>query len=433
MNHSRPVALLAALGMLMALALGSTLWPGSTTPATAQPGQPGPPPPPPFTTPNTDACQYALAPPPAVDSSEVPLPGNTSPPPLPRPASAVGGPELGRCGLITPAGAPPVPGGISAASWVLADLDSGQVLAAKDPHGLHRPASTLKLFTAGVVLNTLPLDEALTGTQADADVEGSSVGVGPGGKYTVRDLLLGLLLESGNDAAHALATPMGGDAATVRAMNTLAATLGAADTRAVTPSGLDGPGMSTSAYDLALIFRHDIANPTFAQLIRQPATLFPGYGKNPPFLIANQDKLLADYPGAIGGKNGFTNDARQTYVGAAQRGGRRLVATLMAGERVPLTPEKQAAALLDYGFALPSGPQIGELVPPGFVVSAPSATTTSATPTSAAPADAGPAAAGLSSSDGRRGFNGARGLALLGVGVMLCLLGAAWRARRRRR
>ncbi len=422
MKHARPLALLAAVAVMLVLAVSSTVAAG------AQPGhsQPPPPPPPtPFTTPNTDACPFATAPPPVIDASEVPQPGQTAPLPLPRPASPLGGPQLGRCGVITGAGSPPVPTGISSAAWLVADLDTGKVLAAKDPHGLHRPASTIKLLTAAVVLDKLPLDEVITGTQAAADTEGSSVGVGPGGRYTVRELLLGLLMESGNDAAHALAMRMGGEAATVQAMNTLAASLGAFDTRAVTPSGLDGAGMSTSAYDLALIFRHDIANPTFAQLTATRTMLFPSFGDKPPFLIANQDLLLDDYPGAIGGKNGFTDDARQTYVGAAQRGGRRLVVTLMAGERLPLTPEQQAMALLDYGFALPPTTNIGGLVAPG--TPRPSASVTAAAPPDGQPANA--ASAPVSPG------GGVSPLAVLAVGVimLLCLVGAVWRARRLRR
>lgn len=334
--------------------------------------------------------------------------------------------------MITPAGAPPVPEGISAASWVVGDLDSGKVLAAKDPHGLYRPASTLKLFTAAVALKALPLDEVLTGTQADADAEGSSVGMGPGGRYTVRELLLGLLLESGNDAAHALAARLGGDAATVAAMNALAASLGAADTRAVTPSGLDGPGMSTSAYDLALIFRHDIANPTFAQLTVTSNSLFPGYADKPAFLIGNQDRLLTDYRGAIGGKNGFTDDARHTYVGAAQRGGQRLVVTLLAGERLPLAPEQQAIALLDYGFAQPGAAGIGTLVAPGTVVTQRSVipTTTTAAAADVGALASGALAAGASAPEPAQRSN-IRGWTLLGGGfiVALCLLTAARRLR----
>lgn len=420
-NPARPLALLAAIAVILALALASTMTAGAQPVLT----QPSPPPPPPIVTPNTDACPFALTPPPVIDLSEVPQPGQGPPAALARPVSPVGGGQLARCGLVTIPGSPAVPQGISSASWVLADLDSGQVLAAKDPHGRYRPASTLKLLTAAVALNALPLGEVITATQADADVEGSRVGVGPGGRYTVRELMLGLLLQSGNDAAHALAARMGGDAATVRAMNALAASLGATDTRAITPSGLDGPGMSTSAYDLALIFRHDIANPVFAQLASTPTVLFPGYADKPPFAITNQDHLLTDYPGAIGGKNGFTNDAGQTYVGAAQRGGRRLVATLMDGTRIPFAPEQQAPALLDYGFALAPGAAVGELVVPG---SAPPSAATTTSPAPPGPvAAAAPAAAAHSSTSTRR-------LALLGVGLMvlLCLLGAARRAHRRR-
>ncbi len=426
-NRARSLALVAAVGATLTLALASTMV-ASAQSAPMRPAPMQPVPPPPFTTPNTDACPFATTPPPVIDLSEVPQPEQTVPPPVPRPANPIGGTLLGQCGLITVANGPAVPEGISSASWVIADLDSGHVLAAKDPHGRYRPASTLKLFTAAVALNALPLDEVITGTQEDADVDGSRVGVGPGGRYTVRDLLLGLLLQSGNDAAHALAARMGGHAATVAAMNTLAASLGATDTRAVTPSGLDGPGMSASAYDLALIFRYDIANPVFAQLAATPSTLFPGYGDKPPFVIANQDQLLTDYPGALGGKNGFTNDARQTYVGAAQRDGRRLMVTLMAGERLPLSPEQQAAALLDYGFALPPATSIGELVAPG------SARPSPATAASAAAEPDGPAAATTAPTtlEHHPWMNGRR-LILLGFGLLasLCLLAAVRRVRRR--
>lgn len=317
---------------------------------------------PPFTTPDTAACPYASTPGPAVDASEAPAPGASAPEPLPVPDPPVGGDALGGCGLISPAGAPAPPEGISAASWVVADLDTGQVLAAKDPHARHRPASTLKLLTTQLVLRTLPLDQVVTGTQADADAEGSAVGVGPGGTYSVETLLTGLLLKSGNDAAHALAAAMGGVPETVSAMNELATTLGALDTRAVTPSGLDGPGQVTSAYDLALLFRADLADPTFTSLVGTVRSTFPGYGGRPGFEIDNDVSLLTTYPGAIGGKPGFTDDARHTYVAAARRDGRRLVVTLMNGERQPLTISEQAAALLDWGFARPAGSGVGELV-----------------------------------------------------------------------
>src|SRR5699024_214389 len=114
-------------------------------------------------------------------------------------------------------------------------LDTGQVLAAKDPHGRHRPASTIKTLLAAVALDELDLDTVLTATAADANVEGSRVGIGPGGRYSVHMLLRGLMMNSGNDAARVLAGDMGGTEATTAAMNDLAEHLGALDTRAATP------------------------------------------------------------------------------------------------------------------------------------------------------------------------------------------------------
>jgi serine-type D-Ala-D-Ala carboxypeptidase (penicillin-binding protein 5/6) len=269
---------------------------------------------------------------------------------------------MGECGLVLPAGAPDPPVGITAASWLIADADSGEVLAAKDPHARNRPASTLKLLTALLAVDHLSPDQVVTGTEEDANEDGSRVGVGPGGHYTVRQLLTGLLLVSGNDAAHALADQLGGVNATVTHMNELAAQLGARDTRAATPSGLDGPGMSASAYDLALAFRQVLNRPLLVELLGTREAPFPGFGNKPGFMVSNDNKLLRTYPGALGGKTGFTDDARHTQLDAAQRGGRRLMVVLMRGEQRPVSMSEQAARLLTYGFALPSGHPVGRLV-----------------------------------------------------------------------
>jgi D-alanyl-D-alanine carboxypeptidase (penicillin-binding protein 5/6) len=269
---------------------------------------------------------------------------------------------MAECGLILPDGAPPPPDGISAASWLVADATSGEVLAARDPHDRHRPASTIKLLTALLAAQRLPADQVVTATQADASQEGSRAGIGPGGTYTVRQLLTGLLLVSGNDAAHALAEQLGGVAATVEQMNKLAATLGALDTRTASPSGLDGPGMSTSAYDLALVFRQALRNPLLFELLNTAQTDFPGFGDRPGFRMGNDNRLLANYPGAMGGKTGFTDDARHTYLGAAIRDGRPLIVVLLRGEQRPVPMWEQATHLLDYGFTLPRGRGVGVLV-----------------------------------------------------------------------
>lgn len=309
-----------------------------------------------------DACPYQISTPPAVDSSEVPTAGDP-PQPLAVPSDPVGGDALGGCGVITAPGTPPVPNDVSAESWLVADLDSGDVIAAKDPHGRHRPASIIKVLIATEALRELPIHKVVAGTVDDASAEGTRVGIGQGGHYSIGDILHGLLMHSGNDAAHALAMQMGGMDATLTKLNDLAGKLGGRDTRVATPSGLDGPGMSTSAYDIGLFYRYAWQNPTFAEIVSTQKFDFPGRG-DAGYPIENDNQLLYNYPGAMGGKTGYTDDAGQTFVGAANRDGRRLVAVLMRGTRQPIAPWEQAAHLLDYGFASAPGTKVGTLIEP---------------------------------------------------------------------
>ncbi len=267
------------------------------------------------------------------------------------------------CGVITAPGTPPLPGDVSAEAWLVADLDTGDMIAARDPHGRHRPASIIKVLVAMQAIRDLPLHKVVPGTQEDANAEGTKVGVGEGGFYSINDLLHGLLMHSGNDAAHALAMQLGGMDTTLTKLNTLASKLGARDTRAATPSGLDGPGMSTSAYDIGLFYRYAWQNPIFASIVNTQEFPFPGRG-DAGYPIENDNKLLANYPGALGGKTGYTDDAGQTFVGAANHDGRRLVAVLMRGTRQPIAPWEQAAHLLDYGFATAPGTKVGTLIEP---------------------------------------------------------------------
>jgi len=263
---------------------------------------------------------------------------------------------------VQPVGSVPIPDG-PAQTWLVADLDSGRVLAARDENLRHPPASTIKVLLSLVVLDELNLDSTVVADAADSHVECSCVGVMAGHTYTTRQLLDGLLLVSGNDAANTLAHMLGGLDATVAKMDAKAASLGAVNTHAATPSGLDGPGGSgwSTAHDLAVIFRAAMANPVFAQITAEPSAVFPGDGGDHP--ITNRDELLTRYPGAIGGKTGFTDAARKTFVGAAARGGRRLVVAMMYGlvrEGGP-TYWDQAGGLLDWGFALNPQSGIGTL------------------------------------------------------------------------
>jgi serine-type D-Ala-D-Ala carboxypeptidase (penicillin-binding protein 5/6) len=263
---------------------------------------------------------------------------------------------------VQPVGSVPIADG-PAQTWLVADLDSGQVLAARDQNVRHPPASTIKVLLALVALDQLSLDSTVVADQTDSQVECNCVGVKAGRTYTARQLLDGLLLVSGNDAANALAHMLGGPDAAIAKMDAKAASLGAVNTHASTPSGLDGPGGSgwSTAHDLAVIFRAAMADPVFAQITAEPSAVFPGdHGDQP---IVNQDELLQRYPGAIGGKTGFTDAARKTFVGAAARGGRRLVVAMMYGlvrEGGP-TYWDQAGNLLDWGFALNPQAAVGVL------------------------------------------------------------------------
>ena len=135
----------------------------------------------------------------------------------------------------------------------------------------------------------------------------------------------------------------------------------------MTPSGLDGKGQFTSAYDLALIAREDFANADFRKYVLTRTAQMPAQPKlkQNGFQFQNENKLIFNYPGALGGKTGFTTVARHSYVGAAQRNGRRLVVTLLGAEAHPLRGWQQGEALLDWGFSLPKDASVGHLVTPG--------------------------------------------------------------------
>jgi D-alanyl-D-alanine carboxypeptidase (penicillin-binding protein 5/6) len=269
----------------------------------------------------------------------------------------VGGEALGSPRIVTGTGAPPVPQ-VSAAAWVVADADTGEVLGARNAHGRYLPASTLKTLTAVALLPGLDLRRTYTPTFEDVNIEGSRVGLVQSVRYPVGKLAEAMLVVSGNDAANALANAAGGVPQTVHAMNATAQRLQAFDTTARNPSGLDAPGQVTSAYDLALIARAGLKDPTFARYVATLRDRVPAPGGR-QFEIYNHNKLLTRYQGNIGIKTGYTIAARHTYVGAARRNGRTVVVTLLKAET--LYPD--ATALLDWGFAA-----LGRTVPVGRLV-----------------------------------------------------------------
>lgn len=299
-------------------------------------------------------------------------PPRPSPPPDVPAQRRIGGDKLDTAGLVVPVGVSDPPAN-TAISWLVADLDSGQVLGACGAHEYGTPASVQKLLLAATFIEKLDPAQVVTVIHEDVDIpkDSSAVGLVEGGQYSVETLWLGLLLQSGNDAANVLAR-LGGEgnmAAGVEAMNRHAKWLGAYQTHAVTPSGYDGPGQFTSAYDLALIARDCFANELFK---RYELTLRTQIPPQPPnyngFEIQNENQLIYQYPGALGGKTGFTSLARHTYVGVAERNGRRLVATLLGAEPRPVRGWAQGAALLDWGFSLPADASVGRLVHPQDVM-----------------------------------------------------------------
>jgi D-alanyl-D-alanine carboxypeptidase (penicillin-binding protein 5/6) len=281
-----------------------------------------------------------------------------------------GGHRLASRGLVAPAGAPALPKGIGASGWILADLDSGAVLAARDPHGRYQPASILKVLTALTVAPHLPGQRVVTVSPAAAAAEGSAVGLLAGASYSVDQLFAALLLVSANDAAAALAQANGGVAPTVARMNADAARLGAYDTVAQTPSGLDGWQQLTSAYDMALVLRAFVNQPRLVAYDRLPSAGFPprasSYGQVGRYQFDNQSQnFLSTVPGALVAKSGYTDAARHTYLAAAERHGRRLGVVLLRDERQPVDQYRQAGALLDWGYALKSTIEpVGRLVGP---------------------------------------------------------------------
>lgn len=299
----------------------------------------------------------------------------------------VGGPQLLRRDVIQPAGTAALPDNLTAQSWVLVDLGTGDVLAARDPHGRYQPASILKVLTCLVLLPALPGSRKVIVSAEAADTEGSAVGLVPGGTYSVDDLFSGLLLMSGNDTAAALAEAAGGTDKTVAAMNALAARLGMVDTFVETPSGLDGWSQLTSAYDMALVLREAVADTRFVQLDSQLLGALPaqkvGDRNVGPIPLGNQGaQFLTDVPGALIAKSGFTDAARNTYLAATDRGGRRLGVVFLRNQRYPLDQWQQAAALLDWGYGLPAGTApVGKLTTSTVVRTTSPAPTPTRTPT----------------------------------------------------
>ena len=384
---------------------------------------------------------------------------NAPPAPFDHPSwradSVVGGEQLGGTGVIAdvgPGGSPPPD--VYDVSYVIADLDSGEILAAKSPHDWLRPASTLKVLTALTLMPRLDPRTVVVASEAAQAAAGSRVGILAGNRYPVGNLVDAMMMFSANDAVYALADAAGGYERTVALMNETARGLGAHDTVVADPSGLDDGNQRSSAYDLALIARAAMRLPAFRAAAVKRDAVFPG-GKDKqgkvwkPFHIHNINELLGHYPGSIGIKPGRTDRAQHTFIGAATRGGRTLVVTQMGSITGSWKP---TAALLDWGFANADRvTPVGMLVAPGeagpptpqpsltslpaapaTTTSPPPATEAARTPVAAATGTPAPLAASPATASDSGDATSLVVVSLAGALVTAAAAGLAIRHRRRR-
>jgi len=275
----------------------------------------------------------------------------------------VGGPELAGTGVVVnypAARARPLPN-VKASAYVLADAGTGQVLAAKDPHGWYLPASTLKVLTAITLMPVLNPNATAVTTRRAADVEPSKVGLIAGHAYRISDLFKAMLLISANDAATSVAQATGSLAKGVAMMNAEAHHLQADDTVARLPNGLNGPGQHVSAYDEALFARQALTIPQFMRDELLRTARFPLKPHRKPITLYNQNTMLGTYRGDLGGKIGWTTASKTTYIGWARRNGHTLVVTILHCK--PLDELTYAARLLNWGFA-----EDGNVTPVGVLV-----------------------------------------------------------------
>lgn len=234
---------------------------------------------------------------------------------------------------------------VEAAGAVVIDEASGAILFDHNARARLAPASLTKIATAILAIEGSALDGWVANDVDHRAMPGSSVmGLVPGDCFPVLDLLHGLMLPSGNDAALAIGRHMGGsDAAFVSSMNALVARLGLAGTHFENPHGLDADGHVSSAYDLAMLARYGMALPEFAATVGVPGWTAVGSRE---LKLNNVNRFLRSYPDADGVKTGFTEDAGRTLVASASRDGRRLYVVLLDA------PDRfgDAAALLDWAF-----------------------------------------------------------------------------------
>ena len=233
---------------------------------------------------------------------------------------------------------------------IVVDLRTGQVLYQQAQTTRYAEASLTKMMTAMVAADLLPLDTEITVPDAATQVEPNHMGISTGEKLTVRELLEGMLLDSGNDAAEAIATGIVDRSRFIDFMNQKATQLHLRQTHFTNPTGLDDPDHYSSAYDLAVVGATLLADyPDLRTIVGSRQVSIYSTPQHKAFNPINIDRLLWTYPGAIGIKPGYTGAAGYCLAAAATRNGRTILAVVL-GSTQHFT---DAATLLDFGFRHP--------------------------------------------------------------------------------
>ncbi|MGI6491507.1 MAG: D-alanyl-D-alanine carboxypeptidase [Peptococcaceae bacterium] len=232
---------------------------------------------------------------------------------------------------------------------VLMDSRNGQFIYEKNASQRMYPASTTKILTAIIALESGKLNDMVTISAGSCNVEGSAIGLQEGEKISMVDLLYAMMLNSGNDAAMAIATHIAGSIeGFAELMNKKAAAIGAVNSHFNNPSGLPDPNHFTTAQDMALIALYAMQNPEFRKIVATHTQTIKRADPLAQTYLENSNRLLWNYEGTIGVKTGYTNDAGQCLVSAANRHGRELLAVVMKAEGNNIWSDSMA--LLDYGF-----------------------------------------------------------------------------------
>jgi len=236
---------------------------------------------------------------------------------------------------------------VSAQSAILIDVETGQILYQKNVHQRRAPASTTKIMTGILAIENGNLSDKVTASKRAAYEGGSSIYLVPNETLTLEEMVYGLLLKSGNDAAVAIAEHIGGSVENfAKMMNLKAREIGALHTTFKNPNGLPQEGHLTTAYDLAQIARYALQNPLFAKIVSTHKKRIEWPGHSWDRILTNTNKLLTRSDIVDGVKTGYTRAAGRCLVSSATKDGQQLVSVVLKSGAM----WNESLALLNYGF-----------------------------------------------------------------------------------